>query len=355
MSGFRDASRWSPPEEPDKPPTPYKEGFQFTARRVEPPPPFLGQYYKIITGTNDFRDFLRHHRFPGDKFLRTTTLVDYCSSVALKPPLPCKDLGEIAVLEVTHEFNVGDGLGRGRGSQVVACLRRDGSSEPLVAKIYDPLYYPFADDDFPHIPNDVVARAEDDFALESAAYARLGLDKTLGGNLIPQFYGSWILDVPLKQLKRPVGFILMEHVNGVPLDTLDPKLHTQEERLRVLALAMEAEVQLHFKGVTHDDIAPRNIICSSRNLLADDLRVRIIDFGFVTVLPLLGRDAPCQSEELPQSPLQWFWNSRPIEMRPWVPDGWGIREWNDWLKERWGGSKRFKPVPENAPKAGRWV
>ena len=90
------------------------------------------------------------------------------------------------------------------------------------------------------------------------------------------------------------------------MDTLDPKLHTQEERLRVLALAIEAAVQLKFAGVRHDDIAPRNIICSNKNLLAQDLRVKIIDFNFVTILPLLGADAPFKSNELLKSPLKRF-------------------------------------------------
>ncbi len=85
------------------------------------------------------------------------------------------------------ELSVGDGLGRGHGSQVFTCIQhRD--QEVLVAKVYDPLYYPFADDEFPNIPKDVIARAEHDFALESAAYVHL--DEKLGGSLIPKFHRS---------------------------------------------------------------------------------------------------------------------------------------------------------------------
>jgi hypothetical protein len=203
-------------------------------------------------------------------------------------------------------------------------------------------YYPFADDDFPYITNNVVVRAEHDFAVESAAYTQL--DHDLGGSLIPKFHGSWLLNIPLKYLHRSVGFVLLEYIQGVPLSQLDPKSHTTEERLRVLVSAMEAEVRLRFAGVMHDDTAPRNIICSDKNLLAEDLRVRIIDFNFVTILPLLGVDASCRSEELPESPMEWFWGSRPAEMRQWVPEGWEKREWNQWLEETWGGSTKFKPV-----------
>jgi hypothetical protein len=307
------------------------------------PPPFLGQYAKVPTGP--FRQFLDEARFPGKDFLRTTTLVDYCMSAASKS-LPCEPLEESAAFEVLQEIAVGDGPGRG-GSQVFTCLRR-GRKEPLVAKVYDPLYYPFADDDFPHIPNDVVVRAEHNFALESAAYAQL--DQRLGGSLIPKFYGSWVFDVSLKHMNRPVTFILLEHLEGVPLNTLDPKLHTQEERLHVLALTMEAQLELHFAGVMHDDIAPRNIICSEKDLSAKDLRVRVIDFNHVTVLPLLGADAPCASEPLPESPMGWFWRGRPVDMREWAPDAWKMSDWKQWLRKTWGGSPKFKPVlEENIP------
>lgn len=114
----------------------------------------------------------------------------------------------------------------------------------------------------------------------------------------------------------------MEHVKGVPLNTFDPKQHSQEERLRVLSLCMEAEVTMMLYGVRNEDVAPRNVICSGRDLLADDLRVRIIDLGFVTILPLLGLGVPCESEPLPESPIEWFWYAYPYEMGEWLPDGW---------------------------------
>ena len=187
-----------------------------------------------------------------------------------------------ALFEVLEELAVGDGRGRGRGTQVIACAR-DGGDEPLVAKVYDPLYYPFADDDFPDIPNDVVLRAEGNFTLESAAYTLL--DGKFGGKLMPKFYGSWR---DLKGIRRPAGFTLVERINRVPLDKLDPQRYTQQERLRVVALALEAELEMRFAGVNDDDIAPRNIICSSDHFSAPDFSIRIIDFNFVTILPLRG-------------------------------------------------------------------
>ncbi|KAL2130072.1 hypothetical protein VTI74DRAFT_6929 [Chaetomium olivicolor] len=254
-------------------------------------------------------------------------------------PLPCEPLKETATFEVLQELSVGDGLCCGRGSQVITCIQQ-GSKEVLVAKVYDPLYYPFAGEDSPDIPNDVIARAEHDFALESMAYTLL--DEKIGGSLIPKFQGSWLLDLPLKNRSRLVGFILLERLNGVPLNTLNPENYTSQARLRVLRQCMEAEIQLHFAGVIHRDIAARNVICSSRNLLADDLRVKLIDFNRVTILPSLGVEAPCNLEQLPESPIDRFWNSRPIDMWEWLPDGWEKSEWNQWLKETWEGSTNFK-------------
>lgn len=306
-------------------------GYRFAARRVRAPPPFLGPYIKVPTG--EFRHFLKTNRFPGREFLETTTLVDYCMSVA-PTPLPCEPLGETSNFEVLDGITVGDGPHRGCGSQVVVC-KREGHAEPLVAKFFDPLYYPFFDDDFPSIPNNVVSNAEHDFALESAAYIQL--DGRLGGRLVPQFHGSWVLDLPLKHVSRSVGFVLMERLGGIPLDKLDPAHYSRDERLRVLALSMEAEVELFHAGVLHYDIAPRNVICSGANLQSEDLSVKIIDFGLTSVLPLLGAKAPCESKPLPESPLESFWNGRQVDMRQWEPEGMGQPEWEQWLQERWGG------------------
>jgi len=131
--------------------------------------------------------------------------------------------------------------------------------------------------------------------------------------------------------------VLLERLEGVPLDKLDPAHYTQDERLRVLALSVEAELELYHAGVLHGDMAPRNIICSGVDLQARDLHVKMIDFGLATVLPLLGAKAPCESEPSPQSPTEWFWDSRPVDMRQWVPDGWGIPEWNQGLQRKWAG------------------
>lgn len=334
---------WSPPPEPEKPPVPYRQGYRFTARRVQPPPPFLGQYVRVPD--RDFRHFLKTYRFPGKDFLRTTTLVNYCMTVASKP-LPCEPLHETSDFEVLEEITVGDGPGRGRGSQVIVCKRQGTAEPPLVAKVFDPLYYPsFNPVDSPAVPINVVSRAEHDFALESAAYVQL--DHRLGGRFIPRFYGSWILDLPLKNITRPVGFVLMEHLEGIPLSELDPANYSRDERLRMLALSMEAEVEIFHSGVWHYGISPRNVICSTADFQSPDLSVKIIDFGNCQILPLRGAEAPCESEPLPKSPLESFWSGGQVDMWNWQPPEMGASEWNQWLQERWAGSSKYQPPPDN--------
>lgn len=121
----------------------------------------------------------------------------------------------------------------------------------------------------------------------------------------------------------------MEHLKGAPLSTLDAKLYSQVARLRILALSIEAQREMRFARVIHEDFAPRNVICSGKDFTAGDFRFRIIDFGLVNILTLAGIGAPCRSEPLPESPVEWVWNCTPgFEMQDWMPQGWGRPEWN---------------------------
>ena len=43
--------------------------------------------------------------------------------------------------------------------------------------------------------------------------------------------------------------------------------------------------------------------------------MRHIDFNVALVSPLLGIETPCESESLLESPVEWFWGSRPVGMQ----------------------------------------
>ena len=61
--------------------------------------------------------------------------------------------------------------------------------------------------------------------------------------------------IPLKDVERPVGLTLMEHLDGVSLGDLEPRVYTNEERLRVIARVLDARVRLWFARVEHLDPA----------------------------------------------------------------------------------------------------
>lgn len=109
--------------------------------------------------------------------------------LTLIPRLPCKVLDETATIEILDEVAVGED--RGNGSQIFH-LRGLGSvkgnvdnTEIMIGNVNDPLYYRFADEDFPNFPKDVMIAADGDFAEETAAYTHLDpVPVHLGGSLI---------------------------------------------------------------------------------------------------------------------------------------------------------------------------
>ncbi|GAO19197.1 hypothetical protein UVI_02063670 [Ustilaginoidea virens] len=72
--------------------------------------------------------------------------------------------------------------------------------------------------------------------------------------------------MPLKQSQdvRPVRMVLMEWISGFSMQSLIDRQKVRhfspEERLCILAKAMEVECYINFHGVRHGDFAPRNIM-----------------------------------------------------------------------------------------------
>jgi serine/threonine protein kinase len=152
------------------------------------------------------------------------------------------------------------------------------------------------------------------FSCEAAAYTEL--DPRLGGFAIPKYYGSWKLELPLikSSSSRTVYSILIEKVPGIPLAKFNPETHTSGERRNVLAKVHEADTAMHFAGVTHSDLAPRNIICDRADLGDPDLKIRIIDLDFARVYRFLGLEVPCLMHSRPVSPIERHWDGPIVEM-----------------------------------------
>lgn len=69
--------------------------------------------------------------------------------------------------------------------------------------------------------------------------------------------------------------ILMEYINGRPLDKFIAENPTSTERRRVADELMEALIFLHDRQIVHGDLKPSNIL-----IAASGNHVRLIDFGF---------------------------------------------------------------------------
>jgi hypothetical protein len=305
----------APAPDLDKPHIPYTIGQTFTVRRHIPPPPFLSPYPN------------RRPSFPDN--LQKLTQLEYCLSWHPLEGSTCDD--DTFSFIIIKELRVCDG----GGAQIVV------ANGNLVAKIYDPLYYP-AYKNFCR-RDDVIMRADFDYSREAASYNELR--GPLEGTIIPKYYGSWTCDItvntPSGPRKRPVRLILMEFVDGICMQDLDANEFTEEERSNIMVKAIDAERAIAFHGVHHKDFAPRNVLCSGNDLRSTDLRVTIIDFNVSLVTRLAYPRIPSNSTRLPASPIK-RWQHYPLGFEGWVPSK--PDEKKEWLWKHWAGSPLYQPV-----------
>ncbi|KAK0714148.1 hypothetical protein B0T26DRAFT_719675 [Lasiosphaeria miniovina] len=329
-----------------RPPMPYFVNQTLKLHRVEPPRPLYGVYLDALrqhperesdTQLKKYLDFVEEHRHSRRTPLDLKTLVNFCLST---PALPCVRRKETATVKIVKVL-AGIGGTRNGGPLVVLCegLQSVVGGKTITAlKICDPLCFPFAERFGPSRARNIVADAENAATVESAAF--LQLDHHIGGSFIPKFHGLWIFDMPFPAshqssppMTRKVFAMAMDYVEGTVLSDLDPANYTGPERLRVVAKAIEAYTMIRHHQVRHNDMSPRNIVCSTKDLASERLKVDVIDFDAAEVLPLLVGYVP-PKPSLP-SPRQLFWESIPWEMQGqgWIPENWDEDKWNDWLND----------------------
>ncbi|ODH45038.1 hypothetical protein ACO22_00430 [Paracoccidioides brasiliensis] len=140
----------------------------------------------------------------------------------------------------------------------------------LVAKLYDPLYFDHEQDDV-----DPFRYTDLAYSHETAAYRLL---YPLEGTVIPKYYGSFTLELPIpnKKTSRSIRLILIEKVPGISMQRLNPTNHTRSERQNILKAIVDAESMLYAHDILHRDIHPRNV------LVLDSAHrcVVLIDFGY---------------------------------------------------------------------------
>jgi serine/threonine protein kinase len=271
--------------------------------------------------------------------VRNGSQLDICLS---NPPLegPAGHATEKRTLAITGEIAVKDG----RGAQVVVGNNR------VVAKIYDPLYYLHNDGSVVRAIDDFTFLADSDYTREAAAYNEL--KAKFGGNEIPYFFGSWTCNIstptPLGLKIRPVRLILIEYLQGTSLLELKPTLFSEQDRINIVARAMEASVAILHEGVHHRDFSPRNVMyckLTDGKSIKSEPRIVIIDFGLSVVDRLASGTRHKDLFNLPTSPLTCY-SGDTVDFSDlgWLPTS------KDWMWARWDGSSQYKPVPDHIRK-----
>jgi hypothetical protein len=211
------------------------------------------------------------------------------------------------------------------GAQVVACHWDDDPSKTkYLAKIYDPLYYDFADTEHPSMPTDVVWHAERDFRVEAAAYQELQAHEAKWEGMTPRnesknikgcypaYFGSYSLKLNIivvgTAYTRTVPLLLTEHFQGLSMDKMIVERHiknpngrgfetvidvpgSEDARIHAFALAAHSYLKLVMAGVGQADFAPRNIFLIG-SLGSPTLRAAITDFNVAKVFSRLTPPRP---------------------------------------------------------------
>jgi len=302
----------------DKMITPYAKGAKLTIYRHLAPEPTPLRYQHC--GPEDFDE------------LAKMTLIERCLK---HPPLRGTTLWSRPFsITITDEITTRSTFG----------ARLLGVNSNLVAKIYDPLYYPVATPS-----NDVGTNpfrlADHDYSYEVAAYERAS--GRLGGTVIPKYYGSFTCKLSVVTASgtttRSIRLILIERILGTCMRDLEPRQNCipQYQRQNIMAKIVDAESLLFFHGVLHRDMHPRNVMLCGVDLADANLRVVLIDLGSSSLI----NNNTVDDSGLPHSPLL-RWDVRCEDHYDFKALGWIDWDWQAWLEERWSDSKAYAPITD---------
>ena len=272
-----------------------------------------------------------------------------------------------ATLTILRTLVVADG----RGAQLVVCSVTPNpcpqESAGIVAKIFDPLYYPFEAPEAAYVPDNVALRADVHYTHEAAALDHLDRMRKAGrtGLSAPKCFGSWTFTLPIthagKKLQRSVRLVLMENINGRSIRSVccDPAAlsrYSEPDRLGIFAMVLDGTVRQRHAGVDQRDLASRNVVlrpssspsAGNKQPLPQPV---IVDYNIAVVFEL-SRDGkrPFQLQKLPENPMQLFWNTTFVNFEDWTPPKWdgSAKLRQQWLKERFGGKAASQYAPVSA-------
>ncbi|KAK6823692.1 hypothetical protein RU639_006480 [Aspergillus parasiticus] len=310
-----------------KPNLPYVEGFEFSVLEFFPHEP---QNKTFILS-------------PDEALQRQNT--DVLRRCLAKKPLSGR-LGSCALhLKIKKAIRVGDG----KTSQIVLAdvISGQGFTTPLVAKLYDPLYYDHSLDDV-----DPFLYVDLEYTRETAAYRHL---HSRGEKHVPEYYGSYTMDIShFDGQFRTVRLILLQYIAGNSMDTLQPQDFTQPLRKAITEQIVNVESHLYENNLWHRDTSPRNIIIQRLASDSSNLHITFIDFGHAS----LGRSPnPKNNDEESRffpgiyiSPILRWYKTRGREpvcnFEEWID--W---DWNGWLFEIYDSDRKMI----NTDMIRRWV
>lgn len=245
-----------------KPPVPYVKGWRFSVRSHIPPPPT--PFSRKLPVNDDAGTLERSQLHPVERCVRNS-------------PLPGSDGSSFIDLEIVDTLNAGDEC----NAQVVVvevksdpCADGLAADKRLAAKFYDPLYY---DDDDGYL--NPFFLMDKFYTHEAAAYTALS---DLQGSLIPKYFGSFSLDIPVADLTmRSVRLILIEYIAGSTMIKFNPGTLSQEVRQNLIKAIVDFDTLLYTRALIHRDIHPRNIILVNTTRSDELIRPVFIDFGDV--------------------------------------------------------------------------
>ncbi|KAJ7808330.1 hypothetical protein B0H14DRAFT_3152123 [Mycena olivaceomarginata] len=158
---------------------------------------------------------------------------------------------QISMMTIALEMPLATGA-REEGPAQVWRVNATGSSTPLVARMYDPLYFTTTIYDRFRIIERAVAS-------EKEAYARL---KDYQGTLVPRFHGIFVAEIPGAR-PRHVYVVLLEYIAGVDLQA---RMRTAGEatclqhKAGLFNAVARASYPLYRNGVRPDDLMDRNVL-----------------------------------------------------------------------------------------------
>lgn len=299
-----------------KPPLPYVPGNELRVVRHDPPPPAPPRWRRVDLEYEAARE---------------REEVDALTRCLLHPPAEGKLIPQQSIrLQILDTIRAEDG----HPAQLVTvrAISEDSSivHDEVVAKFYDPLYYNHYSDDV----NPFLC-ADRQYAWEAAAYSRLSGSQITE---IPAYYGSYSLEIPVANKSRFVRLILIQKINGTPMDKLSPNDFSLSQRQAIMKGIVDVESQVYKNDVRHLDLHPRNVIV--QNVSSARPKVVIIDFGKCYI----GRSYdPEEEPEEEQAMLPGTYISPRVRwsvadegnfrVRPF--EEWITWNWNAWLKSEY--------------------